>query len=254
MLLPILEGGSGLTAGVDFHLAFSPERVDPGPDRPHDQDRSQGRGRHQRGFDRGGGGAVRHRHRHRPSRLDAGGRRADKAAREHLPLGQHRARQRARTALRPDGDRHLGGRRRRRDEAVRLHAFRAGPRPRRPLHPDRPLLPDLEGAGVRLLDPIHRARRRGQPEHAVLLPLARVAGAESRSGQVTQDVADPRARRGLQGGHLRHARVSRGEADRAAPERRARRSPTTIPTSPPSTSTAPRSSRSRSSLVCTTPS
>jgi UDP-N-acetyl-D-glucosamine dehydrogenase len=29
-LLPILERGSGLTAGVDFYLAFSPERVDPG--------------------------------------------------------------------------------------------------------------------------------------------------------------------------------------------------------------------------------
>ena len=29
-LQPILERGSGLVAGVDFHLAFSPERVDPG--------------------------------------------------------------------------------------------------------------------------------------------------------------------------------------------------------------------------------
>ena len=29
-LRPILESGSGLTAGEDFHLAFSPERVDPG--------------------------------------------------------------------------------------------------------------------------------------------------------------------------------------------------------------------------------
>jgi len=29
-LLPILEGGSGLRAGVDFNLAFSPERIDPG--------------------------------------------------------------------------------------------------------------------------------------------------------------------------------------------------------------------------------
>jgi len=29
-LLPILERGSGLRAGADFHLAFSPERVDPG--------------------------------------------------------------------------------------------------------------------------------------------------------------------------------------------------------------------------------
>jgi UDP-N-acetyl-D-glucosamine dehydrogenase len=27
---PLLERGSGLTAGADFHLAFSPERVDPG--------------------------------------------------------------------------------------------------------------------------------------------------------------------------------------------------------------------------------
>ena len=29
-LQPVLEGGSGLMAGQDFHLAFSPERVDPG--------------------------------------------------------------------------------------------------------------------------------------------------------------------------------------------------------------------------------
>jgi UDP-N-acetyl-D-glucosamine dehydrogenase len=29
-LQPILEAGSGLKAGTDFHLAFSPERVDPG--------------------------------------------------------------------------------------------------------------------------------------------------------------------------------------------------------------------------------
>ena len=29
-VLPVLEEGSGLRAGVDFHLAFSPERVDPG--------------------------------------------------------------------------------------------------------------------------------------------------------------------------------------------------------------------------------
>ena len=29
-LLPVLEAGSGLKAGVDFHLAFSPEREDPG--------------------------------------------------------------------------------------------------------------------------------------------------------------------------------------------------------------------------------
>jgi UDP-N-acetyl-D-glucosamine dehydrogenase len=31
-MLPLLEAGSGLTAGADFHVAFSPERVDPGRD------------------------------------------------------------------------------------------------------------------------------------------------------------------------------------------------------------------------------
>lgn len=30
LLGPILEAGSGLTAGVDFHLGYSPERIDPG--------------------------------------------------------------------------------------------------------------------------------------------------------------------------------------------------------------------------------
>ncbi len=30
VLQPLLEAGSGLTAGTDFHLAFAPERVDPG--------------------------------------------------------------------------------------------------------------------------------------------------------------------------------------------------------------------------------
>ena len=57
-----------------------------------------------------------------------GGGRAVEAAREHLPLGQHRPRQRALPALRPARDRRLGGDRRRLDQAVRLHALRARPR------------------------------------------------------------------------------------------------------------------------------
>src|SRR5215207_9868697 len=30
LLVPILESGSGLVAGVDFHVGYSPERIDPG--------------------------------------------------------------------------------------------------------------------------------------------------------------------------------------------------------------------------------
>lgn len=30
LLVPILEDGSGLTAGIDFHVGYSPERIDPG--------------------------------------------------------------------------------------------------------------------------------------------------------------------------------------------------------------------------------
>ena len=180
------SGARASRAGVDFHLAFSPERVDPGRvDHTTKTVPKVVGGINEASTEAAAalyGSAIDT----RPPRLHARGGRADEAAREHLPLRQHRARQRARAAVRPDGDRHLGGRRRRRDEAVRLHALRARPRPRRPLHPDRPVLPHLEGARVRLLDAVHRARRRGQPEHAVLLPLARLAGAQPRRRQVAQ--------------------------------------------------------------------
>ena len=116
--------------------------------------------------------------------LDRGGGRAVEAAREHLPLGEHRARQRARAALRPDGDRRLGGRGRRRDQAVRVHVVQARAGPRRPLHPARPVLPLVEGARVRLHDALRRARGRDQQQHAVLLPVGDLAGAEPRRAEV----------------------------------------------------------------------
>ena len=43
-----------------------------------------------------------------------------------------------------------------------LHAVPPGSRARRALHPDRPLLPDLEGPRVRLPHRVHRARGEGQ--------------------------------------------------------------------------------------------
>ena len=160
--------------------------------------------------------------RHRPRGLGARVGRADEAAREHLPLGEHRARQRAGAALRPDGHRRLGGRRGRRHQAVRLPVVPARPRPRRALHPARPLLPLVEGARVRLLGALHRARRRGQQQHAVLLPLGDLAGAEPRAAAVRLGREDPDPRRRLQGGHRRHARDAGREADRAAEDGRRR--------------------------------
>src|SRR5688500_18824651 len=147
-----------LTAGEDGHRAFPPERGGPG---------APGAG--QRGGLPPRRGAVRLGDRGGAHGLVPGGGRADEAPREHLPLGQHRARQRARTALRPDGDRRLGGRRRSGDEAVRFHELQAGPGPRRALHPGRPVLSHVEGARVRLHDRVHRARRQGQRGDAVLL-------------------------------------------------------------------------------------
>ena len=76
-------------------------------------------------------------------------RRGRQAHREHLPRGQHRARQRAEDGLRPHGHRRLGGARRGRDEAVRVHALQPRARLGRPLHPARPVLPVVEGARVR---------------------------------------------------------------------------------------------------------
>src|SRR5467141_3843636 len=56
--------------------------------------------------------------------------------------------------------------------------FYPGPGLRRPLHPARPLLPVLEGLGIRLLGALHRARRRDQPPHACIRGQQGDAGAE----------------------------------------------------------------------------
>ena len=91
---PLLEKGSGLTAGMDFHLAFSPERIDPGnPDY----------GIRNTPKVVGGVTPVVHRRRRgllRPVRRQVvPGRRHPRggdgqAAREHLPARQHRPGQR----------------------------------------------------------------------------------------------------------------------------------------------------------------
>ena len=208
---------SGLRAGTDFHLAFSPERIDPGrtdhtirttpklvggltPDLPRP------RGRALLPDLRRGRAAV----------LARGGR-AGEAPREHLPLGQHRPGQRAGDARRPDGHRHLGGGRRGRHQAVRVHALRAGARDGRPLPADRPVLPRVQGPRVRLPDRVHRAGRKDQPAAAALLRRQDRARAERRRPPRPR-LARPDARRLLQGRGRRPARVARA-ADRPPPAR-----------------------------------
>ena len=96
VFVPILEAGSGLRAGVDFHA-----RLQPGANRPeqpdvgspeHAEDRLRGRRRRRRKAVAAFYGTV-------VDRTVAGARhpggRAGEAAGEHLPARQHRARQRA---------------------------------------------------------------------------------------------------------------------------------------------------------------
>ena len=213
-LLPILEE-SGLTAGEQFHLAFSPERIDPGRTDYTIRTTPKVVGGLTAACTRARRGRLRADLRAGRARLDPGGRRVDEAAREHLPLGQHRARQRARDPQRPDGDRHLGGRRRRGDEAVRLHALRARARDGRPLPSRRPVLPRVQGARVRLPRRVRRARRQGQPPAAALLRRADRPRPQRRR-QVGPRIADPDPRRLLQGRDRRHPRVAGAAGDRAA--------------------------------------
>ena len=132
-----------------------------------------------------------------------------------------------------------------RDQALRLHAVLARAGPGRPLPSDRPVLPVVEGARVRLPGRVHRARRQGQPEHALPLRRARRPGAERRPEAGERELRrDPRRR--LQGRSRRPARVAGAQGDGAPRRRRAPGSPTTIPSSPAWPSTASTWSPSRS--------
>ena len=140
---------SGRSAERDFLLAYSPERIDPGNDefgfrtprgswaapRPRRPGVATALLRAAR---RQGGRAV---------LVPGGG--AGQAAGEHVPPREHRARQRDGDPLPRDGDRRLGGRRRGRDQAVRLHVLLPGSRGRGSLHPPGPDVPGVAGHGAR---------------------------------------------------------------------------------------------------------
>ena len=189
-IAPLLEE-SGLAVGRDFQLAFSPERVDPGREDFTLRNTPKVLGGLTRGVRRAGEGALRGRLRRGARRVLPRGGRADEAAGEHLPLGQHRAGQRAGDAHRPHGDRHLGGGRRRRHQAVRVHALRARSRDGRALPAGGSLLPVLAGARVRRVDRVHRAGGEDQPADALPLRGQGPAGAER-----PRDAGQRRARGG----------------------------------------------------------
>ncbi len=147
---PILEA-RGLEAGEDFFLAFSPEREDPGnpnfEHRAHPEGRRRRRRRRARALARALYGSL------VDSTVPVSS--ADTAEAVKLTENIFRAVNIAlvnelKMIFDAHGHRRLGGDRRGQDQAVRLHAVLSGPRPRRPLHPDRPVLSDLEGARVRL--------------------------------------------------------------------------------------------------------
>ena len=97
---------------MDFYLAFSPERVDPGNETYSTHDDPEGRRRRERGEHGAGRDALRLDHRHRRAgQLDAG-RRDGQAAREHVPRGEHRPGQRDCADVAPDEHRRLGSDRR----------------------------------------------------------------------------------------------------------------------------------------------
>ena len=175
--------GVGPAAGRDFNVAFSPERVDPGRTDFTLRTTPKVVGGLTERLQRAHRGPVPRGLRHVVRGLHARGRGAHQAAGEHLPLGEHRAGQRAGDAVRSDGHRHLGGRGRGRDEALRVHALRARPRHGRTLPAGRPVLPVLARARVRDADGVYRARRRGQREDARALRGARSNARSTTHGQ-----------------------------------------------------------------------
>ena len=154
---------SGLKPGVDFFLAFSPEREDPG----NPQFSAPTIPKVVGGLDAGQPGAGRRalRQGRRPgrARLQPRGRRGLQDPREHLPRHQHRPGQRAEDDL---FDR-MGIDVWEVIEAAKtkpfgFQAFYPGPGLGRALHPDRPVLSDLGGPQARPDHAVHRAGRRDQ--------------------------------------------------------------------------------------------
>ena len=220
-LLHALQRARGCECGTDFFLAFSPEREDPGNEKFNTKNIPKVVG----GIDEPSlraavalySAAIDHivpvsQHRSRG---------VVEAAREHLPRREHRPRQRAEGRLRPHGHQRLGSHRRGQHEAVRVHAVLSRARPRRALHPARPVLSDLEGRRARDVGALHRAGRRDQHRHAALRHRSDGRG-DQRAGEERARRESARPRAVVQAEHRRRPRVAVVRADRAAARARRR--------------------------------
>ena len=221
-LAPILEAGSGMTAGVDFHLAFSPERVDPGRTDYTTKTTPKVVGgltpactaRALEVY----GPALDHvvpvstpEVAEMTKLLENIFRSVNIALMNELAMLCDRMKIDVWEVIDAAATKPFG-----------FMKFQPGPGPRRPLHPHRPVLPELEGARVRLLDGVHRAGRQGQREHAVLLRREAPPRAQH-ARQEPQRRQGARARRRLQGRHRRPARVAGAQGHPPAARARRRR-------------------------------
>ena len=104
LVAPILEAGSGLAAGVDFHLGYSPERIDPGNRTLRPGHHAQGGLGHRRRLPGRGAGLLRLHRRPHGAGVEPQGGGDDQAAGEHVPARQHRPGQRAEGRERRSGE------------------------------------------------------------------------------------------------------------------------------------------------------
>ncbi len=187
VVLPRLES-TGLKLGVDFYLAFSPEREDPGRKSHSTRTIPKLVG----GVDEQSGrlatalyGAA------FASAVPVSS--AEVAEASKLLENIYRAVNIAlvnemKVVLEGHGHRCLGSDRRRRHEAFRLPAVLSRSGIGRALHTDRSFLSHLEGTRSRSVDAIHRTGRSGESRHARVCGATHHAGAQW-SGQGRQGIA-----------------------------------------------------------------
>ena len=165
LLAPALEAASGSEGRRRLPRRLLAGAHRPGQHRMDVGSHPEGRLRPDAGMPGGGRSVLR-----TPRRADGAGQhdqggRADQAAREHVPPREHRPRQRARRPCQSARHRHLGGDRRHRHQAVRLPAVPPRPRRRRPLPPDRPVVPVVADRATARRDvAVRRHRQRRQPD------------------------------------------------------------------------------------------